>query len=276
MIRFWERFADWILLFALVLVSLMVMLTVNQPMIQGLRARALEVSASVEHRLATAGRYMNALDENQRLRDENIRLSSRLALAREAEMENERLRGLLALPDSATGPRVAARVVGKDITRQRNVLVLDVGSRHGIQRGMAVIEPRGLVGVVELVSPNYSRVRSYLNPDFKTSVKIYPSLSDGLLERSPDRPDRLRVLHVSTDDDIRVGHRVVTSGYSQYFRPGIEVGTIDLLTTDESELFWSIQVAPSVPLSSVQHVFVVTQFPDFERIELEEQTEPDA
>ena len=269
MIRLWERFADWILLIALVLVSVIVMLSINRPMIRGLRARSLEVSAAVEDRLATAGRYLNALRENERLREENIRLSSQLALTREAEMENDRLRAMLELPDSTTGRRVAARVVGKDITRQRNSLVIGAGRREGLSPGMAVVEPRGIVGVVDLVTERHALVKTFLNPGFKTPIKIHPSLSDGLLERSTTRPDRLSILHVPTTDPIEEGQTVVTSGYSSIFRPGFPVGVIDSLATDESELFWTISVDPAVPLSSLQHVFVLLDRPQPDRIQLE-------
>ncbi|NNE69734.1 MAG: rod shape-determining protein MreC [Rhodothermales bacterium] len=266
MIRLWERFGDWFLLIALVLVSLMVLLTVNTPMVRGLRARSLEMSSRVEDRLAAAGRYLGALQENERLREENIRLSSELALRREAALENERLRGLLGIPDSLVGRRVAARVVSKDITRQRNSLVISVGSEHGIAENMAVVDPRGIVGVVDLVGPRHSVVRSFLDPGFMMPVKIEPHLSDGILERSQDRPDRLEVLHVPTTDPIATGQRVVSSGYSGIFRRGLAVGVIDSVSVSEDGLFWEIRVDPATPLSTLQHVFVLTDQPEYDRL----------
>ncbi len=268
MIRLWERFADWFVLLGLVLVSVTVMLTANSPMISGLRARSLELSSRVEDRLAAAGRYLGALRENERLREENIRLSSELALTREAALENEGLRRLLSLPDSLTGRRVAARVVSKDITRQRNTLIISAGRSDGIEKNMAVIDPRGIVGVVELVSERHALVRSFLNPGFKTAVKIEPHLSDGILERSLDRPDRLRILHVPTTDPVARGQRVVTSGYSGIFRRGLSVGVIDSVGVDEGALFWQIRVEPATPLSMLQHVFILVEKPDFDRLEL--------
>ncbi|MFT5144964.1 MAG: rod shape-determining protein MreC [Rhodothermales bacterium] len=269
MIRLWERFADWILLVGLVLVSLVVMISVNQPMIRGLRARALDTSAVVEERLAAAGRYLNALRENDRLREENIRLSSQLALSREADLENDRLRRLLALPDSMTGGRVAAGVVSKDITRQRNTLTISVGKIHGVQVGMAVVDPSGVVGVVDLTGQRFSLVKSFLNPGFKTPVKIQPHLSDGLLERSISRPDLLEVLYVPTTDPVAEGQLVVTSGFSSIFRPGLPIGTIESATASEGDLFWRIMVRPAASISSLQHVFVLLDHPDPDRIILD-------
>ena len=266
MIRLWERFADWILLLGLVLVSLIVMLSVNQPMVRGLRARALELSASVESRLANVGRYLGALRENERLLEENIRLSSELALSREATLENERLRDLLAFSDSTSGRRVPARVVSKDVTRQRNYLSISAGSQQGIEEGMAVIDTRGIVGVVDLVSSRHARVKSYLNPGFVTPVKVRPHLSDGLLARDPGRPDRLEVRHVPRTDPIEKGQLVVTSGYSGIFRPGLPVGEIDSVFTTEGDLSWGIRVEPISELSDLHHVFVLLDRPDPDRI----------
>ncbi|MFT4605987.1 MAG: rod shape-determining protein MreC [Rhodothermales bacterium] len=268
MIRLWERFADWFVLLGLVLTSVTVMLSVNTPLVSGLRARSLELSSRVEDRLAAAGRYMGALRENERLRGENIRFSSQLALTREAALENEGLRSLLNLSDSLTGRRVAARVVSKDIIRQRNSLIISVGRADGVEKDMAVIDPRGIVGVIELVSERYALVRSFLNPSFRTAVKIEPHLSDGILERSLDRADRLRILHVPTTDLVEPGQRVVTSGYSGIFRRGLAVGVIDSVSRDEGALFWRIRVDPATPLSKLQHVFVLVEKPDFDRLEL--------
>lgn len=267
MIRLWERFADWFLLIGLILVSVIIMLTVNTPMVRGLRARSLEMSAKVEDRLAAAGQYLGALRENERLREENIRLSSELALRREAALENVRLRDLLNMPDSVLGQRVAARVISKDITRQRNSLVISVGADQGIAENMAVVDPRGVVGVVDLVSTSHAVVRSFLDPGLLFSVKIEPHLSDGILRRSQDRPDRLEVLHVPTTDPIAKGQRVVTNGYSGIFRRGLPVGTVDSVAVTEDGLFWKIRVDPATPLSSLQHVFVLTERPDFDRIQ---------
>jgi rod shape-determining protein MreC len=269
MLRLLERFGDWFLLAGLVLISVVTILTANHDMVRGLRARALELSASIENQFANAGRYMRALDENERLHQENIRLSSQVALSREALLENDRLTSLLGLPDSLTGRRVAARVISKDITRQWGTLVIGVGRQEGVEEGMAVVDSRGVVGVVNLVSEHHAQVKSYLNPGFSTPVKIQPHLSDGILSRDVSNPAMLEMKHVPRTDPVAPGQLVVTSGYSGIFRPGLPVGVVDTMLALPGRLSWRILVAPAAPLGNLHHVFVLLDKPDPDRLTLE-------
>ena len=163
MIRLWNKIRDWALLFGLLFISTVVLLSVNEPMLTGLRARALETTGSVETWFAWMGNYVRAIEENQTLREENFQLSSELALAREAQTENDRLRNLLAFGKSSEFSLIPAQIVSKDVTRERNYLVIDVGSDDGVEEGMAVVEPRGILGKTVLVGRRFTRVMSYLN-----------------------------------------------------------------------------------------------------------------
>ncbi|MDX1740135.1 MAG: hypothetical protein R3178_02540 [Rhodothermales bacterium] len=100
MIKLWDRIGDWVILFLLIVVAGMFLLWRNEPAVRGLRARSLEAAATIENQLAWIGDYLTALEENNRLRADNIRLSSQLARSREAAIENDRLRRLLGLRDT--------------------------------------------------------------------------------------------------------------------------------------------------------------------------------
>ncbi len=179
--RIWERTRDWVLLSVLIVSSLVVMLTVNEDMLRGLRARSLEATASIESLFAGLGRYVRALDENEVLRTQNIDLANQVALMRSAQAENQRLEALLGLADTLSYEVLAARVSSKDITSERNFLTIDVGRDDGVEANMAVINPSGIVGKVTLVGNEYSQVLTYLNADFFASASVLPSLTDGIV-----------------------------------------------------------------------------------------------
>ena len=117
MIRLWDKVRDWVLLLVLLLISSSVLLSANDPMVRGLRARAIETTSSVEGWFTWLGNFFRAADENEALRSENHRLSSELARAREASAVNEQLQALLGLRDSLAYEVVPATIVYKDITR---------------------------------------------------------------------------------------------------------------------------------------------------------------
>jgi rod shape-determining protein MreC len=266
MLRLWERLGDWILFAALIIVSVVIILSWNEPMIKGFRARALSLTGTVESTFAVAGGYLRALEENESLRAENIRLSSEVARLREASLENERLRDMLAYADSLPPERLPARIVYKDILRERNTLTIDVGRRNGVEVDMAVIDPRGIVGKVVLVGERFSQVMSYQNTEFFVPAKIQPHQSDGIIRWSGERRDLLEMDHVMKSDPVEPGQPVVTSGYSSVFRPGLPIGVVERVEALSGTPSWRVFVRPLAQLGDAEHVFVLLERPDPERI----------
>ncbi|WP_457831792.1 rod shape-determining protein MreC, partial [Staphylococcus aureus] len=56
-----------------------------------------------------------------------------------------------------------ASVVGNTYTLQNNYLILERGSTQGVKKGMSVLGPNGIVGIVVEVTDNYSKVMSLLH-----------------------------------------------------------------------------------------------------------------
>lgn len=268
-LNLWLRIRDWVLLTGLLVVSTVVMLVRNEPLLRGLRGFALETTAWVETGFSFVGRYVRALDENSRLREENIHLSSELARAREALIENRRLTTLLAVQDSLDYPLLPARIISKDLTRQQNYFTLDVGANEQVKVGMAVVDAAGILGRVVLVTPHYSQVMSYLNTEFFVPAKVQPSQAQGLIRWDGERTDRLLLEHVVKTDSIFSGQLVVTSGYSMYFPPGFPIGRIDSVTIRPGKVELQVQVTPLAPLSRAEHAFVLLFTPDPERESIE-------
>ena len=267
--KLWDRIRDWVLLSGLLAVAVIFMLAKNEPLVRGLRKVSLETTAWIESQLTWFGGYFQALKENALLREENIRLSSELARSREAGIENDHLRSLLAFDDSTSFDLLAARVVAKDITRQQNIFTINVGSTDSVAVGMGVIDERGILGKVVLVSPHYARIMPYLNTDFRVPAKIQHLNSFGIVRWEGDRSDRLLLEHIVKTEPVMREQLVVTSGYSETFPPGFSIGIIDSIATRPGRNEMSIFLKPSAPLYTAEHVFVIRQSPDPERTDLE-------
>lgn len=257
MSRIWEKISDWVLLAVLVIMSVVMMLASNDPLTRGLRARSLEVTSVVETWFVGLGRYVRALEENEALREQNLELSNDVARMRDAMHENDRLRSLLALTDSSTIEMIAAEIVYKDITKERNHFVLSVGRADGIEEGMAVIDTRGIIGKTDLVTENRAQVMTYLNTDFILPVVVLPAGADGMLEWNGERFDRLSMNFVSRSTRVSAGDVVVTSGYSSIFHEGYPVGVVDTVYTAPGMPTHTIFVRPAALLDDATHVFVV-------------------
>lgn len=270
--RLWSRFRDWVILYGLLVVSIIVMVTENDPMLRGMRLVALDVTGRVEARMAWTGRLVGAIRENEALRRDNIELSSRLARLREADLQIRQLTDVLEFRSDAPLRIVAARIVGKNIFGQSNYLTLDVGRANGVEVDMPVVSTHGIIGRVILASDHYCRVMPFMNTNFNVSAEILPLQAVGIVSWPARRADRLLLENVVKTEAVEIGQLVVTGKASIVFPPGYAVGTIAEINQRPGENFLDILVEPATPLSTTQHAFVLLRTADAERVELEADT----
>lgn len=269
--KVWEKIRDWVVLAVLLLASVLTMLSLNQPLVRSLRATTLEITARIEHRFAWIGGYARALQENDELRRQNIQLSSEVARSRAARVRYQELASLLALRDSSRLDLRAARIVVKDIFRQKNTLTLDVGRRDSVAVGMPVLHSNGIVGTVVLVSEHYCRVMPFLNTEFRVPALVQPLQAEGIVRWDGERLDRLVMEHVIKTEPVAPGQRIVTSGHSDVFPPGRSIGRVDSVATQPGRNELQVYVTPAVSLPDIHHAFVVLQQPNQERVAIDQQ-----
>lgn len=262
---------DWLLLSALLLVAVGVMVTQNQPLLRTVRAHTMGWTAQVESTFAWMGEYLQALNRNDELRRENIRLSSETARTRAVRQRNKELARLLELTDSSDVSVRAARIVTKDIFQQDNSLTLDVGRADGVTEGMPVVHEQGIVGTVVLVNDEYARVMPFLNTDFRVPGVIQPLQAEGIVRWDGNRLDRLQLDHVVQTEPVEAGQQVVTSGHSDTFPPGRMVGTVDSVAAPSGRNELQIYLRPAVPLYEISHAVVILGTPDPKQESLEEE-----
>jgi rod shape-determining protein MreC len=258
----WEGIRDWAVFLGLLFVACVVLFTVNQPFNQALRTYGLEVTARVEQQFAWVGRYTRALQENEALRARNIELSGEVARSRDARARNEALEAMLELQTHADTTvadtaLVAARILQKDLTRQQNLLTLDVGQRQGVAPGMPVVTPDGIVGTVLLVGTRFCRVLPFLNTDFRVPGKVEPIGAEGVVRWEGDALNQLSMQHVVKTEPVEVGQRVSTSGHSGVFPPGWPIGTIETVAPQPGQNALIITLRPAVALHTLDHAFVM-------------------
>lgn len=268
--RLWERIRDYLLLAVLLIVSLVVLLAQNGPIFRSARALALEATAPVEGVFSQTARYTDALAENDELREANIELAADVARLREARSENARLRKLIAFRDSVSFEMVPARVVGKDITKQDNLLTINAGASDSVRVGMAVIDERGIVGKVVLTSEHFALVMPHQNTNFTVPAQIDLLNHDGVVRWDGTSYDRLLMEYVVKTEPVVRGQLVVTSGFSGTFPPGLPVGTVDSVFAAQGRNDLVIYLEPSAPVSSVDYVYVLLDQVSPEREELEQ------
>jgi rod shape-determining protein MreC len=101
-------------------------------------------------------RYFVLLGVNQdnvRLRAETDRLKLENQFLRTELATADRAKALAVFQERSRSRTVAARVIGTGTGANSKVVFIDRGKEDGLQRGMPVITPDGIVGKVTFVFP---------------------------------------------------------------------------------------------------------------------------
>ena len=264
---FWRRIRAWVLLLVLLAGALAALVARDHPAVRDLRAAVLELTGGAEARFAWAGAPFRAVQENAALRREAVDLAGEVARSHQARMEHDRLRRLLHFRDTTAYDVRAARIIGKD--RGEHLFTLDVGRLGGVEPGMAVVDERGILGRVLLVSERYARVMPYQNTRFFVPATVQPVGAEGVVRWMGARPDVLTMENVVRTEPVAAGQLVVTSGYSGVFPAGWPIGRVDSVATLSGRNELVIHLTPSTPLNKARHAFVVLQTPEAEQRQLE-------
>ena len=196
--------------------------------------------------------------ENKVLRNALLISGARLARLQAATAENGRLRGLLGAAGRGGLDVQLAPILDIDLDPTRQRLILDAGSRDGVQMGQSVIDAGGLLGQIIAVMPGTSTVLLLTDPDHAVPV-VVARTGVRLVAYGKGRSDQLQLLNVPLSSDVKVGDSVITSGLGGRFPSGFAVGTVTRLEPDDSRAFLVGDVRPAAQLDRGRDVLLLRQ-----------------
>ncbi len=138
--------------------------------------------------------------------------------------DNIRLREILSLQDSAADDAISAAVISRKTGSWWRQIILNKGSKDGVEIGSTVIGPGGLLGRVKNTSLFTSSVTLLTSPESKVGAWIDRLQISGLLVGLGD--DYPSLILYSKDTDIKVGDFVSSSPASTLFPPNIPIGVV--------------------------------------------------
>jgi len=138
--------------------------------------------------------------------------------------DNKRLREILNIKESSNSESIDAAVISRKTGSWWRQLILNKGSKDGVEIGSTVIGPGGLLGRVNSTSLLTSSVTLLTSPDSKVGVWLDRTQINGLLIGSGDNYPSL-ILY-SKDADIKVGDFVSSSPASTLLPPNIPIGIV--------------------------------------------------
>lgn len=191
---------------------------------------------------------------NLRLLEENERLRTRLA------SYEDTLRVKTFTDTSSFDASYifrASEVINNNYAKVDNYLTLKSGARDGIERDMGVVTSRGIVGIVENVSPNYSTVISILNSNSRINAQLKKSNHFGSLVWNGDDPNVVQLTDVPSVAPITEGDTIITGGRSLIFPKGIPIGYVKNFSLDQSESYYNIDIQLFNDMTNIGYVYII-------------------
>jgi rod shape-determining protein MreC len=137
---------------------------------------------------------------------------------------------------------ISAKVISNSTNRQKNYIMLNKGSKHGIRKNMGIIGPNGIVGVIFEVSKDFSSGISLLNIKQSVSAKLKHNNELGILIWDGDSPLYGQLDAVENYVPIAIGDTIITSGFSHIFPEGENIGVVEEFNEIPGKTLWNIKV----------------------------------
>ena len=138
--------------------------------------------------------------------------------------DNIRLRQILSLQELSHDEHISAAVISRKTGSWWRQIILNKGSRDGVEIGNIVLGPGGLLGIVKNTSFFTSSVTLITSPESKLGVWVDRIQINGLLVGLGD--DYPSLILFSKDADIKVGDFVSSSPASTLLPPNIPIGIV--------------------------------------------------
>lgn len=198
--------------------------------------------------------YFNLEQYNLRLLEENERLRTRLA-SYEDSLEVRSYKDTSSF--DADYLFRASEVINNNYAKVDNYLTLKSGTRDGIERDMGVVTSRGIVGIVENVSPNYATVISILNSNSRINAQLKRSNHFGTLVWNGDDPNVVQLIDVPSIAPIAEGDTIITGGRSLIFPKGLPIGAVKNFSLDQSESYYNIDISLFNDMTNIGYVYII-------------------
>ncbi len=251
--KFYNDFKDYFLLVFLLFISLIFLSFNKSEKITTLRGYFYNIFAPLN---AAFTDFYSIFLENKDVKDLQIRNAELMLennLLRNYAIQNLELKSLLKIQDTSKLKLKRAKVISKLVNGSQGNLIIDIGTDSGVDKGMPVINDKGLIGVIQNSTSKYSLVKHINNTSFKIAAKDQRTGVDGIVGFNGIN---LIMTNIQGVDSIFIGDRIVTSDFSTVSPPNIPLGIVKKKEPNNQGAGYNIIVEPFVNLDWVSYVFV--------------------
>src|SRR5215471_134482 len=192
--------------------------------------------------------------ENKKLRAEVDRLRLENTFLKNELNTADRAKALQVFQAHTPSKTLAASIFGIGAGSNSKVLLVDRGTLNGVQRGMAVVTPDGIVGKVIAAYPTASHVQLVTDAEFAAGVTTKNNARGTLKGQGTPQ---CRIEYVPFEDKVEVGDWVYTSGDDRIFPRGFVVGQVK--SVRPAQPFKEVLVEPTGLQRGLEDVLIIVE-----------------
>lgn len=194
--------------------------------------------------------------EIQRLTKENQLLQLDAARMEEMRQENENLRHLVSALAATTDHVVTTEVIGRPADPFSRRIQIAAGALDGVQVGMPVIGPFGVLGQVSRTVSHQSEVT--LISDHKSRISVINNRTGQIfLLAGTGDSGLLTVAFAQPSADLQPGDELVTSGLDHLYPKAVLTAIVKSSTYVPGEAYRRVEATAAADLTDVQFATVV-------------------
>lgn len=153
---------------------------------------------------------------------------------------------------------IPTHVINNSLHLPDNYITLNKGAADGVTPEMGVIGGNGIMGIIYMVSENYSLAISLLNSKSSISCKFKHNDYFGYLKWKGGSPRHALLEDVPRHALFQKGDTIVTSGYSAVFPKGLMVGTVDSIAESNDGLSYLLQILLSNDFTCMDNAMIIS------------------
>ena len=199
-------------------------------------------------------------EENSNLKVENEKLKNKMIDYEILASENKTLKEQARIRDSYLDYDVViANVISESASNWEEVYIINKGSKDGIKPSMTVITTDGLVGYIENVTENTSKIISILDAGNAVSARSTRTRDSVICKGNIALKDeeKLKVTSIPIGVEFIEGDKFETSGMGGVYPKGIAIGEVESFENKMKPLENVAIVRTYVDLDKLETVAVI-------------------
>lgn len=233
--------------------------------VMGIAARIVAAPANwIRGGLDDINDLLNTYQENRQLKAQIDDLAQTKVTNQTLKKENAALKKQLKLNATlADYGQISASVMLRSPNDWRNLIVINKGSGAGVKKNMPVMAGSGLIGRVVEVAKTNAKVEM-ISTDNESADLFAAQINtgdgatvSGVITGYSKKRQQLILGQLNTEENVKKGQKVVTSGLGGSTPKGLFIGTVARVEKDDFGLANTVYVTPAADLDDISVVTVI-------------------